>query len=314
MGLVIGMDEAGYGPNLGPLVVSVTVWEVPGSPQRTNLWRAFESVLTNEPAAGDVRLHVGDSKQVYNPARGLRALERAVLCALEICGDRPQCWNDLLRQLTGGAVHGDEPEPWFDGSDLGLPHSADCGCWDEPATLWRKRSQKRGIRLRAVASDVVLTERFNRMTDECGKGAALSRISMQLLRRFWDPESAEPVLVLADKHGGRNRYDELIDEITDGQMIFRIEEGRDLSRYKVGNSELRFQTRSEEHLPVALASMVSKYVREIAMVLFNRYWSAHVPELRPTAGYPGDSHRFRADIAAAQAQLGIRDAVLWRTR
>ena len=33
MGLLIGMDEAGYGPNLGPLVVTVTVWEVPGSPR-----------------------------------------------------------------------------------------------------------------------------------------------------------------------------------------------------------------------------------------------------------------------------------------
>ena len=32
MGVFIGMDEAGYGPNLGPLVVTATVWEVPGEP------------------------------------------------------------------------------------------------------------------------------------------------------------------------------------------------------------------------------------------------------------------------------------------
>jgi hypothetical protein len=30
MALLIGMDEAGYGPNLGPLVISATAWEVPG--------------------------------------------------------------------------------------------------------------------------------------------------------------------------------------------------------------------------------------------------------------------------------------------
>ena len=29
MGILIGMDEAGYGPNFGPLVVAATAWEVP---------------------------------------------------------------------------------------------------------------------------------------------------------------------------------------------------------------------------------------------------------------------------------------------
>ena len=28
MGILIGMDEAGYGPNLGPLVVAATAWGV----------------------------------------------------------------------------------------------------------------------------------------------------------------------------------------------------------------------------------------------------------------------------------------------
>ena len=36
MGILIGMDEAGYGPNLGPLVVAATAWEVEGR------GRAFE--------------------------------------------------------------------------------------------------------------------------------------------------------------------------------------------------------------------------------------------------------------------------------
>src|SRR5687768_1242409 len=29
MGILIGMDEAGYGPHFGPLVVAATAWEVP---------------------------------------------------------------------------------------------------------------------------------------------------------------------------------------------------------------------------------------------------------------------------------------------
>src|SRR3954454_19899522 len=29
MGILIGMDEAGYGPHLGPLVIAATAWQVP---------------------------------------------------------------------------------------------------------------------------------------------------------------------------------------------------------------------------------------------------------------------------------------------
>ena len=29
MGILIGMDEAGYGPNYGPLVVAATAWYAP---------------------------------------------------------------------------------------------------------------------------------------------------------------------------------------------------------------------------------------------------------------------------------------------
>ena len=47
MARLIGMDEAGLGPNLGPLVVAVTVWDVPGSPAEFNFWKTFKSVLTN---------------------------------------------------------------------------------------------------------------------------------------------------------------------------------------------------------------------------------------------------------------------------
>jgi len=123
-----------------------------------------------------------------------------------------------------------------------------------------------------------------------------------------------PVLIVADKHGGRNCYDRHLQEIADGAMIFRLREGRDESRYRIGSSELRFQAGGESHLPVALASIVSKYVRELSMELFNRFWAEHVPGVKPTKGYPVDARRFRVDIAEAQRRLNIPDTVLWRER
>jgi hypothetical protein len=60
--------------------------------------------------------------------------------------------------------------------------------------------------------------------------------------------------------------------------------------------------------------MTAKYLRELAMRPFNRYWQTHVPGLAPTAGYPGDSRRFWNEIRPAQLRLQIADEVLWRQR
>jgi ribonuclease HII len=106
----------------------------------------------------------------------------------------------------------------------------------------------------------------------------------------------------------------LIDEQLDGQMIFRVCEGRQRSSYRVGSSEIHFQTKAEEHFPVAVASMVCKYLRELSMELFNDFWRQHLPDVKPTKGYPVDAKRFRKDIADVQKKLEILDATLWRER
>jgi hypothetical protein len=78
--------------------------------------------------------------------------------------------------------------------------------------------------------------------------------------------------------------------------------------------EIQFRAGGESFLPAALASMVSKYLRELAMRAFNDFWCCRVPELKPTAGYPIDARRFKQAIAATQGELGIDDDILWRSR
>ncbi|HEX3449139.1 MAG TPA: hypothetical protein VHS97_12850, partial [Isosphaeraceae bacterium] len=65
---------------------------------------------------------------------------------------------------------------------------------------------------------------------------------------------------------------------------------------------------------VALASIVSKTVRELWMDVFNAYWRRQIPELRPTAGYPNDSLRFRREIENLAAAQGHDPARWWRIR
>ncbi|HEY0981691.1 MULTISPECIES: hypothetical protein [unclassified Schlesneria] len=314
MARLIGMDEAGLGPNLGPFVVAVTVWDVPGSPTEFDFWKTFKSVLTNAPEAGDARLHVADSKQVFQPKRGFAALERGVLAALKMIGHEPDSFEALCEALSTPCPlipPASSTVPWY----CHLPQQLPFEQHDlEVSGKWRTCCERKGVRLVAIKVAIVEAHDFNRLLRLYdNKSLVVSRVAFQLLRSVWSPDETETFIV-GDKHGGRNRYDQLLSEVLDGDMIFRLAEGEERSDYRVGKSLLRFQPRAEEHGPVALASMTAKYVRELAMARFNSFWSNHQTGLKPTQGYPLDARRFRDDIAETQRKLAISDDILWRSR
>ncbi len=315
MGRIVGMDEAGYGPNLGPLVITATVWEVDGRPRDVDFWRSFAEVVDRTGRDADERLCIADSKQVFTPGKGLLRLETAVLAALGVCGIRPVTLAQLLQAVAPGWPDRDRLPPWLDCDKLALPREADPHCIAQFVQRWSRAAESAGIRLRSIRCEVIPAGRFNRLLAKSGnKATLLSEAAFGLLGEVWHPSASEATLVLADKHGGRNRYHRFLQRIAGDAMIFRLEESTARSRYRVGQSELRFETGAERHLPVALASMVSKYIRELAMALFNRFWCDRIPGLKPTQGYPVDARRFHEAIRTVQAELGIADEVLWRSR
>lgn len=320
MGFVIGMDEAGYGPNLGPLVVAATVWEVPGSPKSVNFWDQFGGLVVQHPPRSAHEIQIADSKVVHDTAKGVGPLERGVLAAWGMLAGHPvslmDWWSQIaIQPLKSREFDAVSVEPWFQDVDLSLPQQTLPDELAQLTGLWRARCDEHRIRLRAIRSDIVLTRRFNRLTTHHdSKGLALSGISLRLLQEVLPLTEGEPTLVWCDKHGGRNRYDELLQDIAGEAFITRLEEGTERSRYRIGKTEVCFQTRAEAHLPVALASMVAKYWRESTMTLFNQFWQRHRPTLKGTKGYPQDAKRFKAEIADLQLQLGIDESDLWRAR
>lgn len=318
MGLLIGMDEAGYGPNLGPLVVTVTVWEVPGSPRDFDLWAAMADVAQQSPSKEPFKLQIADSKLVYSPGKGLAALEKSVLSALRLIGHEPQSLaqlGDVLSLVSDSEKWNNGCRPEWLSRELSLPTEVPAALIGDITTKWLECCRRAGVTLKAIRSEIVQPKRFNELVRDCdNKALALSRLSLNLLRSVWNPDDEQPTLVICDKHGGRNRYDDLLAEVLDDRMVFAIGESRERSVYRVGSTELRFQMKAEANFPVALASLVCKYVRELSMQVFNQFWAEHVPGLKPTAGYPVDALRFKQDIAAAQARLKITDDALWRER
>jgi hypothetical protein len=67
-------------------------------------------------------------------------------------------------------------------------------------------------------------------------------------------------------------------------------------------------------MPVALASIFSKYIRELFMRLENQYWLHFIPGLKPTAGYYKDAQRFLSQIAHVKQREAIHDDILIRVK
>ncbi|QDU40560.1 Hypothetical protein Mal4_49180 [Maioricimonas rarisocia] len=314
MGLVCGMDEAGYGPNLGPLVIVVSCWEVPDGETPFDFWTALEDVITQAPTRGDQRLHVADSKQVHNSQKGLERLERSVLSLLGPLDAPRTGLNDLCRAVC--CENGSEsPLPPWCSEDVRLPHACAMDLIETLAGTVQTSTSQAGVRLQGVFAEVVHPATFNGLLDRHGsKGIVLSTLSLQLLARAWSTLGRRPAEVVADKHGGRDRYADLLCDAFDGQLPMIVDESRHRSRYRVAGCDVTFTMKAESHFPVAVASMVAKYLRELEMERFNRFWRQFLPDVRPTKGYPVDARRFLQEIAPTQRELEIAETILWRRR
>ena len=322
MAYLIGTDEAGYGPNLGPLVISASVWEVPDKCDEAAVDALVAGIVARKltPRTEDPPpLVIADSKVLYKPASGLRLLEQHFLAALSLWQPRPERWIDCWQLLAPDSCDALASAPWFDGFNDGLPWEADGDEIDRLAAVTTAALETRGVHLVGVRARVIFPEEFNDLVEHHGtKGEALSAETLRLLATMLEAIERGPIRVNCDKHGGRNHYGRHLQDQFPDTLVEIHGESRAQSVYRFGPKgrrvEICFRAGGEAMLATALASMCSKYLRELAMRPFNHFWCRQVPKLRPTAGYPGDSRRFKQAIAAAQAGLGIDDRYLWRER
>jgi hypothetical protein len=329
MPYVIGTDEAGYGPNLGPLCVGATVWEIDDGIDPQALYKPLKHCVSNSVnRAGKKRVVWADSKAVYKSGCGMDHLERGVLTALSLAGHSPTAWTDLWNCLGTAFGDGSDQQPWHDGYSAMLPlwmgEEEDGPTWMSGAAIeelsdgLRASLATAGVRFVGVLCRAVFPGAFNEMVAASNKADALSRITLGLVADALAMIPGQRAQVFCDKHGGRDYYLPLLQTQFCDDWIQVRQESETASQYRFGGEAKRvdigFYVGGERFLPVALASMTAKYLRETAMRPFNEFWCRHVPGIKPTAGYPTDSWRFKKQIAEAQRELAIDDRVLWRKR
>jgi len=310
MTLVVGTDEAGYGPNLGPLVVAATAWRVEAGPAE-----AEGVIAAAAEAAAEAGAVWGDSKRIYRGG-GFAALERGALIGAALAADGlPGSWDELsaaLRMARGGDAAAPESGRLTAGR---LPVEADAEACRRLADAAAEALAARGVALVGVRCRVVQPADFNRQLDSgLNKSDILSQVTLELAAALAADRGDGPAVVWCDRHGGRRRYAGLLTRHFGSPLVRVVAETAAASQYEIpaAGCRVEFTVGGEDRTPVALASMTAKYVRELAMRAFNAHWATLAPQIAPTAGYPVDAARWRREAAPVVVAAGIPWDRLWR--
>ncbi len=309
-----GIDEAGYGPLLGPLCVACSVFVVRecdcSTPEPPDLWSILRYAVCKAGGDGNGRLAVDDSKKIKGPNDGkqhpLKRLERGVLCFAH-AGSCPDDDQSLLAAL-GIEV---PPRGWYQSTTpLPVAHTID---ELKVATARLTRHLERGgVEFGGLFCEAIDAAEFNDQFRRMRTKAAVNFCAaLRLIERVRRQHGRFNPHIVIDRQGGRTHYLEPLQSAWPDARIAILEEEEERARYRLTFCDdhhltLTFLPEAESaHLPVALASMAAKYTRELFMLRLNRFFTGLMPELKPTAGYYADGQRYIREIEPLLPRLRI---------
>lgn len=336
--LLIGIDEAGYGPILGPLCHGLCVWRFASDgpdDEEPDLWEKFAPLVSRIPAPADA-IEIDDSKKVYSGTKKLFRLARSVSLLVEVLETSVPSHKQqpILKQL----IRHEElkrivREPWgrpavevpkTKAAKLKSTHPESMALTPDDvrqAGMLGERIKDCQCRLLAYEVRVLSARDFNSRLDVLGNKAEVSweRVGEALLHALRFASSGERVLAVIDRQGGRKFYAAPLGDLFVGAFVRVDHEDSHMSRYRVQHreSEVRMCFREQADatsLPVAMASMAAKLAREILMERFNAFFRMHDKSLKPTAGYFKDGRRFLRETEGLRESLEIPDGHLVRSR
>lgn len=266
----IGIDEAGYGPILGPLVVTLVAVDGP-----------TQDLAGRLATAG---CGVADSKRIHRSG-DLRPLEAIALPALEwLSGLRPTTAAECFALADENAEQ--RQLPWMAGADdLRLPVAA-----HDPAS-WSLADLQPICGTARIIHPAALNQ-------ASASGSNRAAVELAAIGELVTEVPLAPCTdLLVDRLGGRKFYRDSLATWWPDADCLEQDEAPVCSAYHLrhGDNRLRcrFHVGGESVSPLtAIASCIAKYLRELHMLLFNRYWCGRFRWLRPTAGYAVDGKRW----------------------
>ena len=307
------------GPILGPLVISCSTFSLPHNLLTSDLWQVLSKSVGIKRKRLAGRLLITDSKKAYNKTSGIRNLERTVLTALKCLGAEPTTLSELLYMLCPESLERLSDYPWYkDVRDDSL--SADPADRAIASMVFSKDLTSNGIELKELKSCCLDVAYYNKMVMTVrNKASVLFTATSQLIQAAFNRFGNEDLHIVIDRQGGRMHYRNNLQRMFPEMSLRIVRESPAISSYKLqtqgGGMCVHFIVGADDkYLPVSLASMVSKYLREVLIGCINRYFTGFGPNIKPTAGYWEDGLRFIEDLKANLPHIRFDQNQLIRCR
>ena len=323
-----GIDEAGYGPMFGPLLVGrfvLTVENLDPWSQAPDLWEHLRAAVCREPGKSRGRVAVNDSKKLYSRATGLKRLEEGTLAFAGLGGLEPASVDGWLDGI-GETRHRDDlaSMPWYAPSDehpwQPLPSACTEGQIAVARSMLKTAAKAARVSVADLGAAVVFEDHFNEMVSRTrSKAAANFTFVGKHLEAIWQRFGDHHPTVVVDRQSGRRNYRELLSFMFPSAAMTIKDETETSSVYRIDGGKrcmtVHFEVEAEQrHMPVALASMLAKYTRELLMARFQDWFRSRAPDIKPTAGYALDAKRFWHQIEPMLGELAIKPDSLKRRR
>lgn len=306
--LVMGVDENGLGPRLGPLVASSITLDV-ARYRRASL------------AARGLALGLTDSKELGGFGR-MAFTESVALGLLQwVRGSRPMTTDALLDSIAPSLReslrrHCPNLETAAQCWSIDVPLPAFGGDADRGAELVERLVGRSHLRIVDVQSRLACVGLLN-AEHEAGRNklAVDLRLFEDLIGSVCERFS-RPLEVYCGMVGGIRDYASRFSRLSPSR-VRPLSSRAGQCRYLVeGIGEVRFEVDADaRHLPVSLASIVGKYVRELSMHRISRFYRGHGSDVPLASGYHDPvTTRFIDASRDRRRALGIaRDCFMRRT-
>ena len=324
MGILVGIDEAGYGPLLGPLTVSAAAIRMSDEQIRGDHWGILKKAISKEKRSLKGRLLIADSKKAYNRKAGPVHLRRTVLAVLKCLENAypevPVTARELANVLCAQCAPRLDGYEWYKGLDTQKLRS-DCGDIGIAANVLRTSLRENDMQILTLKSRCLDVGYYNKMVENVkNKSRVLFTSIAGLIQESLDlANEGEELQIVVDRQGGRARYGDLLRRMFGGMELSVIREDEIDSSYElrgVGKTmRIHFVVKADAKcMPVCLASMTSKYLREVMIESLNDYFVAQCDKIKPTAGYWQDGLRFVEEVKAHLPGVEYDEQKLVRSR
>lgn len=292
--LVVGIDENGFGPRLGPLVVTA-------------------SLVVVKDVGHLLQSSFKESKKICSSGR-MEECERIALSFHRlIYGSTPSSASKYLSDIVY-SQEGDCSSP--------LPHCLPdfpLPCWTSESDLTEDRAQtflkEIYVDLLEIRSIVICPGRFNEKLGTFSSKHHLEyALFEELIMYFTKQYQKEKVLFLCGRIGSTKDYSPFFNRFP---LILGSPQREGETWYLLpDDSEVRFITDGDEkYFPIALSSVVGKYIRELFIEQMNRYFRSYLPYLPYCSGYINPvTKRFIEETKNFREEMGIPDRCFIRER